>query len=151
MEREKQGDRMNARYFPAAILLLFASTASGCFGPSGPVTYPVEGQVELSGGKVQNLSGHTIEAALVTDANVRAYGQIASDGSFALETLQGGDIRSGAVEGKYQARIVLSDDDDSSRAKAAEALNHRFLQFETSGLTFDVPASDDVVLSLSSR
>ncbi len=93
--------------------------------------------------------GHNLEAALGTDLAVRAYGQIQEDGSFSLETLQAGVLYSGAAEGSYRVRIVLSDDDPGARRRAAQALHPRFLQFDSSGLSIQVPNNDPVTVVLS--
>jgi hypothetical protein len=122
----------------------------GC-GPGGPRTYPVRGKVELVSGNATALAGSTIEAALESDTTVRASGTIQEDGRFTLETLHAGVILKGAQEGKYQARIILADDDPATRRRAAKALARRFLQFNTSGLSFEAPASGEVVLRVSPR
>ncbi len=125
------------------------SVAPGCSGSSGPAIHTVQGKLELAGGEIASLAGHSLEAASQSDPKIRAYGAIRDDGSFSLETLQAGAVRKGAFEGKYQARIVLSDDDPQSRARAAKAIHARYLQFDTSGLTFQVPAKEAVVLRVS--
>jgi hypothetical protein len=100
---------------------------------------------------VAALAGSTVEAALEGDPTVRAAGTIEPDGTFALETLQAGVIRKGAVPGTYKVRVILSDDDPAARKKAAKAVHPKALQFETSGLTFQVPAADEVRLVLAAR
>jgi hypothetical protein len=82
---------------------------------------------------------------------VRAAGQIQEDGSFELETLQGGAVLKGAVEGTYKARIVLADDDIGQRNLAAKAIPPRYLQFEKSGLSLQVPATENVSLKILRR
>jgi hypothetical protein len=82
---------------------------------------------------------------------VRVSGLINQDGRFSLETLQAGSLLQGAQEGRYQARIILSDDDPDLRRRAAKALAPRFLQFQTSGLSFQVPTPEDVTLQLAPR
>jgi hypothetical protein len=122
---------------------------AGCSG--GPRTYPVRGKVELAAGDIQVLAGSNVEAALESDPTVRASGVIEPDGSFTLETLHAGAILKGAQEGNYQARIVLSDDDKEIRRQAARALAPRFLQFQTSGLSFQVPTQSGVTLIVAPR
>jgi hypothetical protein len=124
---------------------------AGC-GPSGPKTYPVTGRVEIAGGNASHLAGNNVEAALDSDSTVRASGVIEADGRFTLETLHAGNILKGAQAGTYKARIVLGDEGDKeSRRLARAAVHPRFLQFESSGLTFQVPAEGDVVLQVSPR
>lgn len=125
--------------------LLFA--AIGC-GDSGPKTYPVNGSITLPGGNVAPLAGHNIEASLDGEPTVRASGVIEPDGRFHLETIQGGAVVKGAREGSYRVRLILSDDDDASRKLAKKAIPARYFQFDTSGLTVQVPANDDVKLEI---
>jgi hypothetical protein len=132
------------------VLLTAFALLPGC-GDGGPKTHRVSGRVELPGTDASLLAGHNIEAALSTDPNVRASGVIGSDGRFVLETLQNGAMRRGAVAGTYNARLVLSDDDPASRRRVAQAIAGRYLKFETSGLTFQVPTSDDITLPLAPR
>jgi len=122
----------------------------GC-GNSGPKTYPVNGEVRLSGVVAAALAGHIIEASLDGEPTVRASGVIEPDGRFKLETLHAGQILTGAREGSYRARIVLSDDDARSLRVAKKTLPPRYFQFESSGLSFQVPASEDVKLEVQSR
>lgn len=118
----------------------------GC-GDSGPKTYPVNGTITLPSGDSSPLAGHNIEASLDGEPTVRASGVIEPDGRFKLETLQGGKIVTGAREGSYKVRLVLSDDDAASRKLAKKAVPARYFQFDTSGLAFQVPG-DDVKLEV---
>ncbi len=131
-------------------LLLGTIALAGC-GPSGPATHPVSGRVSIPSGDVAALAGSTVEAALDSDPTVRAAGTIEQDGTFKLETLQSGVIRKGAVAGTYKVRVILTDDDPAARKKAAKAVHPKALKFETSGLTFQVPAPDEVRLELAGR
>ena len=127
---------LNAESKWTAVVMLGLFAIAGCGGPAGPKTYPVKGQVQLAGGEVKVLAGHNVEAALETDSTVRAYGLIQDDGSFELETLRAGVLQSGAAEGKYRVRVALSDDDPEARNRATQAVNPRFLTFDSSGLSF---------------
>jgi hypothetical protein len=123
----------------------------GC-GPAGPRTYPVRGRVEATAGDVRPLAGSNVEAALESDPTVRASGVIQPDGRFTLETLHAGVILKGAPAGTYQARIILDDDGDrEARRQRRAAVHPRFLQFKTSGLSFQVPADGDVILKVAPR
>jgi hypothetical protein len=140
---------MSHPIFHLTVLLVLAVATLGCTG--GAATHPVKGQFQLEGGDASQLSGHVVEAVLETDPQVRASGEIQSDGSFTLESLHAGVIQEGATAGKYQARIVLSDDDGERRRAAAKALNPKYFAFEKSGLAFEVPAAETVALKLSRR
>lgn len=124
------------------------ASLTGC-GASGPPVHRLQGTVQLAEGNVSDLAGHTLEAVLESDSTVRAYGAIGEDGRFELESLLGGEIRPGALAGKYAVRLVLGDDDPESRRRAAQAVHKRFLNVETSGLSLSIPNSGDVTLSLS--
>ena len=80
---------------------------------------------------------------------VRAYGLIKDDGSFELETLRAGVLQSGAAEGKYRVPVALSDDDPEARNRATQAVNPRFLTFDSSGLSIQVPNNDPVAVVVS--
>jgi len=134
----------------ASVLVLVALGLTGC-GSKGPKTYAVNGKLELPQGDVSALAGHNIEVALESDPLVRAAGQIQENGVFTLETLAGGEIRKGAIEGNYKARLVVVDDDAESKRRALAAIDPRYLQFEVSGLSFHVPAKDVVKLQVSPR
>jgi predicted small lipoprotein YifL len=123
---------------------------AGC-GESGPKTYPVKGKVALIGGDVQKLVGHSVEAALDGDTNVRATGIIGPDGTFTLETLQDGKIKKGAREGTYRVRIFPADEDDNGKKLRKPPIAARHFKFETSGLSFQVPASGELNLELATR
>jgi len=128
-------------------LFLAMSGSVGC-GSSGPTTYPAQGQVQLATGDSRVLAGHALEAALETDSQVRAYAEIGEDGRFALESLLQGTIRQGALPGRYRVRLILSEDDPERRRQAADFIPARFLQFDTSEFTIEVPAANSIILAL---
>lgn len=132
------------------ITLALFLLSTGCT-KSGPRTYPVKGQVEIAGGNIHPIVGHTVEVALDSDPRVRAAGQIQSDCTFVLESLRGSTVEQGAIAGTYRARIVLADDDLRSRNQAVQVIHPRFLQFEKSGLSFRVPADEIVSLKVTRR
>lgn len=132
------------RWFSLAMIPLLLGAVLGC-GSKGPVTHRVKGKLELEGNPPEVLAGAIVEASLVSQPQVRAFGSLQPDGTFELETLHDGVIRRGALEGVYNARIVLPDDDADVRKRAAEAVAPRYLQFEKSGLTIDVPAQASLV------
>lgn len=133
-----------------AILALTLTTLTGC-GSSGSGVHPVKGQVQLVGGDSSPLVGHMVEIAKADDQQIRASGEIKANGDFQLESLAGGKLRAGAVPGKYLARIVLSDDDPQARQAAAAAIHPRFMRFDSSGLTIEVPATAAVEFQVSRR
>ena len=147
MSRQNQ-HRIDLLALLAAATLFVAS--GGCTKPAVK-THPVQGRIEFAGGDARLLSGHIVEAALLSDPQVRAAGQIREDGSFALSALHNGAPLAGAKEDAYQARIVLADDDPDKRNGAAKILPPRYLQFESSGLTFDVPTAEAVTLKVLRR
>lgn len=141
----------NVRMIRCRLLAAFgAAVLSGC-GAGGPQLRPVSGTVSLPGGDPAVLAGSAVEVALDTDPTVRASGTIGPDGRFRLETLRDGAVRTGAPEGTYKARIILGDDDPAVRKKATKAVPARFQAFESSGLTFRVPADGDVTLAVATR
>jgi hypothetical protein len=88
------------------------------------VAFPVKGRVLLPGG--QALPGGRIEFVPIKEPGLLAYGKIAADGTFALQTRQPGD---GAIPGDYKVRIMIPEkrefsrlaryrDEDSSRLTA---------------------------------
>lgn len=123
---------------------------TGC-GQSGPRTHPVSGTVVLPGGDVSHLAGSTVELVSEADPAVRASGEVRPDGRFTLETLHEGVIKKGALEGAYRARLVLPDDDPQVKKQAARAIDPRFTQFQTAGLSVTVPAAGDVTLTVAPR
>jgi hypothetical protein len=123
---------------------------TGC-GPDGPTMYTVSGKLDLTGGDVGLLAGSTVEIKSDSEPSVRAAGEIRADGRFQLESLHSGVMRRGAMSGSYRVRIVLADDDAAARKRAAKAIDRKYLKFDTSDLTLQVPATDDVVLKLAAR
>lgn len=147
--------QLGRRIATAGVSLLLAvatmSNLLGC-GAGGPKTYPVRGTVQIEGGDIRQLAESTVEAALESDDTVRASGSIQADGAFTLETLHAGNRLNGAQAGNYRARIILSEDGDKeARRKLQSTVHARFLQFETSGLSFQVPTTGSVVLKITAR
>ncbi|HTN77425.1 MAG TPA: hypothetical protein VL096_19335 [Pirellulaceae bacterium] len=127
----------------AGLLLL-----TGCGSNNG--LNAVHGRVELAGGDASLLAGHNVEAALESNPNVRAYGAVAPDGSFKLESLINGKVQTGAQQGNYKVRVVLGDEDPAQTKLVASKIDPRHLRFETSGVALQVP-SHDIVLRLQGR
>jgi hypothetical protein len=119
-----------------------------CVGCSagGPKTHAVRGKVEIKDGDVAILTGSNVEMMLETDETVRANGRIGSDGSFEVQSQHEGLILPGAPEGKYKVRIILGDESDEGVPKrTGNPIHPRYFSFETSGLSFTVPAGDYTV------
>ena len=121
---------------------------AGCSGSSYD-TQPVSGKVVLPNGDAAPLAGHLVEVVRPDDPTVRASGMIRSDGSFELETLQDGKVRRGAKPGNYRARLILSDEGDGQAKKPVVAA--RFLDHKTSGWTVQVPATEEVKLTITPK
>lgn len=122
---------------------------SGC-GRDGPETHPVRGRVVLSG-DAGALAGHHVEVVLEGDPAVRASGVIGADGAFDLESLHAGAVRKGARSGRYLARIVPAEEGDDGKRLRKPPVAARYLKFETSGWSFEVPTSDEVKLVATAR
>jgi hypothetical protein len=133
----------------AAVLTLFLLT--GCPSGSSIKTHPVQGKVALDGGDIGLLTGSHVELRHATDDTLRPSGKIAPGGSYSVETLYQGQILPGAPEGKYKVRISLADESDDGIPKRPPNLFHkRYLDFNTSGLSIDVP-NGDVPVQLSRK
>jgi hypothetical protein len=74
------------------------------------VAFPVKGKVLLPGG--QALTAGRIEFVPIKEPGLLAYGKIAADGTFALQTRQAGD---GAIPGDYKVRIMIPEKREFSR------------------------------------
>lgn len=138
--------RNRARLLP----FLMLGAVLGC-GANSPKTHSVAGKIELQRGDVSLLAGSTLEVSLASDPTIRGFGTIQPDGSFRLQSLQAGELRTGVQEGHYIARIIPNDEDSESRKRAMKAVSPKYLQFNRSGLTVDVPAENDITLTLSAR
>jgi hypothetical protein len=133
----------------ATALALLA--VAGC-GGGGPKTYPVRGRVVLADGDIKELANGHVEFMLENDQTVRADGKIQPDGSFTMQTQQQGKLLHGAVEGKYLARIIPPEDEDGDgRKRRPPPIHPRFLDFKTSGLSFPVPTSGAITVTVSRR
>jgi hypothetical protein len=139
-----------SKSWKVALGLCLVFGVAGC-RESGPRTFPVKGQVQLPGADIKVLAGHALQVIHDSQPDVQAYAEFKPDGSFELETYDKGQIRKGAIGGKYKARIILSDDSAETREQAARVVPSNYLQFDTSDLTLEVPAKGDVTLPLIRR
>jgi hypothetical protein len=129
-----------------AVLLIWAALSiTGC--SRGPGIQPVRGTVKVTDGDVALLVGSHVEFAQEADPLVRASGKIESGGGFAMETLHQGKVLAGVPAGTYKARIILADESDEGIPKRGgrSPIHKRFLDFETSKLSFQVPGGDYAV------
>ena len=134
----------------AAIVVGILAGTAGC-GSSEPRTYSVQGSLKVAKADVGHLAGSLIEAVSDSDPSVRASGEIQSDGTFVLQSLDGGVVRSGAREGTYRVRIILNDNDGPARKRASRAIAPRYQRLESSGLTIQVPPPGEVELRVSAK
>jgi hypothetical protein len=142
--------RRGAAGCSATVGVLTLLGLTGCGGEELK-TYPVSGKVVLADGDVQQLAGSYVEFMLESDPLMRASGTIGPDGRFEVETLYKGKVLKGAAEGKYQARIILSDDDGGTPKRRSQLVHNRFLDFKTSGLSLTVPTSGEATFNVSRR
>jgi hypothetical protein len=128
-------------------LALVLSTLASC---GGPKTYPVKGKVVFDRGDVTLLAGSTIDCRQEQDPMIEAHGTVNEDGTFELQTYNKGKLLSGACPGTYRAWIVLTTEGGSDEAIFRKVMvDPKFLDSRTSGLTFNVPASGEVTLTVT--
>src|SRR5262245_4773892 len=89
-------------------LLLVLLLGPGCANEEKPKTYAVKGKVVLKDGKP--LSGGFITFASAADPEQRAYGDIATDGTFTLDTIAltskaSSERLAGAVDAEFHVTI----------------------------------------------
>ena len=139
------------RYRTRALFLVAAALALPGCDPDLPKTHPVTGKVALAGGDVSHLAGHCVEVVLEGNPNVRASGVIGPDGGFALETLHAEHVLKGVQEGKFQARILRNEEDDDGKKLKKPPVAPKFLKFDSTPLSIDVPPAGEVTLNVQAR
>jgi hypothetical protein len=121
----------------AAVLLSLA--AMGC----GNRLYPVHGKVILEDGKPLT-KGLVVFESQGGEKPVTARGDVQPDGTYQLGTRRPGD---GAPAGRYRVLISPRVDVDSPQPAG---FDNRYMDFDTSGLTFEVKAgSNEYPIQLS--
>ena len=135
---------MNSAKSRASLLAFLLAVTAGC-SPQG--LQSLDGKVLYQGGEFV-FAGDTLELRSSADASLHAFGEIKPDGTFKVDTLENGKVVTGAKPGKYEARIVISDDDYEHKKLAVKSINKKFLSFESSGLSVTVPSSA-VTLTIS--
>jgi hypothetical protein len=133
----------------AAVLAVVALVLAGCGG--GPKTHPVRGKVVVADGDVAQLADGHVEFVREDDPGVRADGLIGPDGRFEMQTQLQGKLLTGAAEGTYRARIILPDADGGGGRRRPRPIHDRFLDFKTSGLTFQVPTDGEITVTVSRK
>ncbi len=135
---------MNRVIWNAWPFVLLLCIAVGC---NSSEFKSLRGKVVLPGEIDFQFAEDVIELRSKSNPQQFAFGEIQSDGSFEVQSLEKGEIVNGARPGAYEARLVIADDDYSHKKFASQLINKRYLQFESSGLSIDIPG-DGVVLQL---
>lgn len=123
-----------------AAAVLSCGVLAGC---GGPKTYPIQGRIVFADDQspAGDLAGYGV-TAVCADPSVTGVGVVQPDGSFTLSTF---DEKDGAVAGTY--RVALTPPLPYGDEPAAPLLiDRRYLTPDTSGLEFDVPAAEEVVV-----
>ncbi len=126
----------------AVIVALLLCCLPGC-GPREPKTYPVTGKVVfLKGGKVAQLQGWSVQFQSVAEPDMRATGDLGPDGAFKIVSIVNNRGKAGVVEGQH--RICVRNLLDPN----AKAIDPKFMNFETSGITVTVPLEKEFVIEV---
>jgi hypothetical protein len=132
-----------------ARLLLFglavAAVVSGCTS-GDPKTYPLKGKVVFKGG-LPVTGGSIAFESTSGDPPWRAGGQIEPDGTFTSVSTLGPDGKElkGLVGGTHRVRIDLGRGGDRGEDASKVSVPARYLSFEKSNLTVQIPAPNDEV------
>lgn len=118
--------------------------SNGC--GSASEAHPVTGQLQ---GAPAELAGHLIEVSRDSDPNTRGFGTLDAQGTFRLERLTDGRLERGVPAGSYRARLVLNDEGDGKTKRPP--VPRRYLEFQTSGWTLQVPAAQTVTLNYQGK
>ncbi len=103
------------------------------------------GRIELSPSLAFQFAGDTLELRAIDDRSKMAFGQVDSDGSFKVESLMNGRVVPGAMPGRYQARVVIADDDYSHKDKAKKVIPKKYLSFDSTPLVVEVPSTNNLL------
>jgi hypothetical protein len=123
--------RKAAPLLAAALLLL---GVSGC----GPKLHAVRGKVSYADGTPVS-EGMVVFEGRGPDNAVTARGEIQTDGGYRLGTYKPGD---GALAGKYRVLVTPKSDPNAvDRPAAPPPFDARFMDFQSSGLEFEVTAA----------
>lgn len=113
----------------------------GC-GSSEPALHPVTGTLKLADGK--SPLGCVVEFSSqgADTKGTNARGEVAADGTFTLTTILNGKEKPGAVAGLHKIAIVPPTASSSEKTPPL-AIAPKYLDFNTSGLTFEVKPGDN--------
>ena len=92
---------MTYRYFPAIILLVLITFATGCGGSTKQKTNRVEGTVEYKGAP---LAGASVTFYPVGGGATPAFGKTDENGKYKLQTAQG-EVDAGTTPGEYTVTV----------------------------------------------
>ncbi len=129
------------------VLALLLGAAGGC--SDRPTTYPVRGKLVFDKGDVKLLEGSTLICQNQEKPLFLIRGDIQEDGSFELETNWKGRILPGAVAGPYRAWLQLSTENSSEERQFRRTGIDPVYLTGRSDLTFQVPAAEEVVLTVT--
>lgn len=129
---------MTVRCALLGLAMLTLCVQAGC-GPADLKS--LSGKVVLPAEETFQFAGEVVELRSQSGSNETAFGEILADGTFAVESLVDGKIVKGVKPGNYQARIVISDDDYEHKKIAGKSIPKKYLSFDSSGLSVQVPSS----------
>ncbi|MCE9568242.1 MAG: hypothetical protein K8U57_40090 [Planctomycetes bacterium] len=123
-----------------SIIVLGLLAIAGC-GPGEPQVYPVSGTLKLAD-RASPL-GCVVELSSQAEATkgMNARGEVGADGSFTLMTMIHGKEKVGAVVGTHKV-VVIPPPASSSGGPPPPAIAVKYIDYSTSGLTFEVKPSD---------
>lgn len=133
---------LRGRWSLATIAGLLLCSLAGC-GPHEPKTYPVTGKVVFQGADIKELQSWTVQFRSVADPNAQSVAEIKADGRFEAMTVVNNMGKKGVLEGEYKVCVidVLNPD--------ANAINRKFMGFDTSGITVTVPLEKELIIEVS--
>ena len=142
---------------PALPLRICAAVAllgflAGC-GSSGPRVYPVEGKIVFKGkaANMRQLIGGRVRFQSTTDPKVTPVGSIEDDGVFSMGTMADEKSLPGVPAGTYKARIELPRTNDEDEERRPAPIPAKYLDFDKSGLVFNVPTQGEIVIEVERR
>jgi len=135
----------------ALLGLGLAVLAAGCKGEDkGPKGYPVSGKVVFKNGDLKKLVGGYVRLESVSDAKLKAVGEIQEDGTFVMGSFVDGKPVGGVPEGEYRGRVdppgseKFEGDDTLPPPKKGELLT-KYLRFPTSELKYTIAPGENTI------
>jgi hypothetical protein len=117
--------------------VLLLAGGPGC-GSGIPKTYPVKGKVVWKGGKP--VDDGRIEFQSLSEPDLKAVGEIESDGTFSLTTFKEGKTREGAVAGQHKV-VVEPDMGDGKPALVVTLPNPYTVEPKRNDFTIEIAPS----------